>query len=574
MVSGMNDMNNLSPPLNIRTLAFTLCGGGVLAVFATIQKIVIGAPLVLHGYFVPIAFGSLAGFLLGLREQQIMQVSELLQLDLAGKLSDAQRLAHLGNWELELNTGDFWWSAELISILGTRNVDRQQTLDRYLDFVHPDDRPQVREKIEQAIREKIAISFEHRIVTGSDRSIRWVYERINSEPAGGNRARRLKGIVQDITEQKKASEELAARERRYRSLITTAPLGFWLVDTQGRICEVNEWYVKRSGYCHDELVGKNISDFDVRESMADVQQRINEIQRTGATTFESAHVAKDGEVWPVQVSSSFINLEGGRFFSFIIDISARKKAETDLVEAKKAAEHANEAKSEFLAAMSHDLRTPLNAIMGFSDLLREHKYGPLGSPKYDEYLTDIHNSGELLVSLINDVLDLSKIEAGKYQLEMSEVDVRAAIENCVSQNRYFAELSEKRLVADYPVELPEMFGDDTALKQVVNNLISNAVKFSRQEVRVSAELDSKGGIVIRVSDDGIGMAQKDIKIALLPFQQVSNDFSRKHQGTGLGLYLCANLMKLFGGKMIIDSEVDKGTTVSVSFPAERTRQPT
>jgi len=241
---------------------------------------------------------------------------------------------------------------------------------------------------------------------------------------------------------------------------------------------------------------------------------------------------------------------------------------------KTQAQQANRAKSEFLALMSHDLRTPLNAIMGFSDIMRTQAFGPLGDSRYEEYAADIHKSGSLLVSLINDILDLSKIEAGKYDLDDEEVVISALFHASMSQCSHMAKTSNVSLVDSLPADMPSLIGDERALIQILNNLISNAIKFSHQgdSVKISATISQSGCILISVSDTGIGMTKDAIKKVLAPFVQADKTQSRKYEGTGLGLHLSHSLMKLFSGDLMIKSEVDVGTTVTIGFPSERTIQ--
>jgi signal transduction histidine kinase len=258
-----------------------------------------------------------------------------------------------------------------------------------------------------------------------------------------------------------------------------------------------------------------------------------------------------------------------------LSIDKHRLAEENLFRAKQEAEEANQAKSEFLASMSHDLRTPLNAIMGFSDMMRQKAFGPLGNEHYEEYVEDIHNSGSLLVSLINDILDLSKIEAGKYELSDEPVSISAIVDVCIRQLTALASISNLTMSSDVPSDLPHIYGDERATIQVLSNLISNAIKFTPDGgmFAVRAYLNDSQGISITVKDTGIGMSPDGIIKALKPFEQADGTHSRRHEGTGLGLHLCTNLMKLFGGSLLIESEPGQGTTVTIHFPPERTILP-
>jgi len=246
--------------------------------------------------------------------------------------------------------------------------------------------------------------------------------------------------------------------------------------------------------------------------------------------------------------------------------------EENLIRAKADAEAANKAKTEFLAAMSHDLRTPLNAIMGFSDMMRQKAFGPLDNDHYEQYVDDIHRSGALLVSLINDVLDLSKIEAGKYELEEESINISELIDSSILQLSPLADISNLTLTNDVRPDMPHLEGDERALMQILNNLLSNSIKFSSKGgmVNVSALLREDNGITFSIKDTGIGMSEEGIIKALRPFEQADGTHSRRHEGTGLGLYLCVNFMMLFGGSLEIKSEVNNGTTVFLRFPPERT----
>jgi two-component system cell cycle sensor histidine kinase PleC len=253
--------------------------------------------------------------------------------------------------------------------------------------------------------------------------------------------------------------------------------------------------------------------------------------------------------------------------------TARRKREAE--EARHAAESANRSKSRFLAVMSHELRTPLNAIIGFSDLMQSQSLGPLQPVKYREYAEDIHVSGQNLLGVINDILDMAKIEDGKMVLFEEPIDLGEQIS---AATRFVAERARQSQVAldrDIAQGLPPLFADQRSVRHILLNLLANAVKFTPGggRVTVRAERTADRGLALAVADTGIGMSAEHIEIALTPFGQVANEYTRRHDGTGLGLPLVKSLAELHGAAFRIDSTLGIGTTVSIAFPAERVLEP-
>ena len=247
------------------------------------------------------------------------------------------------------------------------------------------------------------------------------------------------------------------------------------------------------------------------------------------------------------------------------------EAYEDSVAARLRAEAANRAKSQFLANMSHELRTPLNAIIGFADAMKSEVFGPLGSNRYQSYVDDIHYSGYHLLNIINDILDLSKAEAGKIFLEESNFQLPKVVDSAIRMVRERAVRQGAKVISDLPAWGPRLYGDERLVSQVVINLLSNAVKFTEKGGRVTLTLcnGADGRCGLRIEDTGIGIAANDLPAIRQPFIQVANAFSRKHDGTGLGLPLADQIMQLHGGTLDIESELGAGTSVTVWFPAER-----
>lgn len=255
----------------------------------------------------------------------------------------------------------------------------------------------------------------------------------------------------------------------------------------------------------------------------------------------------------------------------VLPLRALIAANSDIVAARDEATAANRSKSEFLANMSHELRTPLNAIIGFSEMIRGETFGPVGSPKYLEYVTDINKSGEHLLALINDILDLSKIEAGEVDIDNQTVDFFSVIEACLLLVKERAASAELTLTTEVSAGFPLLYADERRIKQILINLLANSIKFTPAggTVTIKAWFNQKDGFVFQVVDDGIGIAPEHIHLALGNFKQVDSDLNRKYQGTGLGLPLVKSLAELHGGTFELQSQVDVGTTATVRFPAYR-----
>jgi PAS domain S-box-containing protein len=265
--------------------------------------------------------------------------------------------------------------------------------------------------------------------------------------------------------------------------------------------------------------------------------------------------------------------DGGVLFTYT-DITDRKRVEVDLRRAKDEAELASRSKTEFLANMSHELRTPLNAIIGFSDILISQIFGPLSDGRYIDYARDIRDSGLHLLTLINDVLDIAKVEFGKVELLEETVDIVAVIESCLRLVRERAQTAGIQLAQTLPPGLPNLVGDSRRLKQILLNLLSNSVKFTASGgcVTVSARHDADG-FRLAVEDTGIGIAADDLETALRPFGQIDSRLARKYQGTGLGLPLARSMAELHGGRLELCSTPGEGTTATLWLPPSRVLDP-
>ncbi len=267
-----------------------------------------------------------------------------------------------------------------------------------------------------------------------------------------------------------------------------------------------------------------------------------------------------------------------RYASDFVRINEHSSAEESLRRGKEQAERAaekaeaaNRAKSEFLANMSHELRTPLNAIIGFSDIMKGEMLGPLENDTYKGYVGDINNSAGHLLDVINDILDLSKIEHGDIELNEEEVDVIKVVESCLTIIEERAKKGNLKISYDPPKSVPKLWGEARRVKQILINLLSNSVKFTPPggEVSVQVLIEKSGNLAITVFDTGIGIAAEDMEQIMTPFGQAHTGLNRRYEGTGLGLPLSKMFVEMHGGALIIESELDVGTAVCAVFPASR-----
>jgi len=251
------------------------------------------------------------------------------------------------------------------------------------------------------------------------------------------------------------------------------------------------------------------------------------------------------------------------------DMTTFKKAEGELVGAKRAAEEASAQKSDLLAKISHEIRTPLNAIIGFAEVMLEERFGPIGNERYKEYLRDVHASGSHVISLVNDLLDLAKIEAGRLELSFTGVNLNDLVSSCVTLLQPQAMRDRIVMRTSFASKLPPVVADERSMRQIVLNLVSNAIKFTDAggQVIVSTAMTDRGEVAFRVRDTGIGMTAEEVATALEPFRQIAT--SRRPGGTGLGLPLTKALVEANRGAFQISSHPNEGTLVEVIFPPTR-----
>jgi signal transduction histidine kinase len=365
-------------------------------------------------------------------------------------------------------------------------------------------------------------------------------------------------------------EHLTTTFRKWTARARTVKLSTWLTGLFV-IAFVLPWFVYGWMTLNERADVLRRLDHDVAALTATYgKSTANEVAAVASLTPERAL-----EDWRTHAKTGFVALVLRSLFVILVglflveQLRRRELAEAELVRAKEAAEAANRAKSAFLANMSHELRTPLNAILGFSEIIKSGHFGP-ASERYPVYAGDIFSSGKHLLALINDILNLSKLEAGQMALDETEIDVHTLIDASIKFVEMQARRAGVQLSIDVANDLPWLWGDERRLQQALINLLSNAVKFTPRggQIRICASVCGEG-MTLRVHDTGIGIAPQDIPKALAPFGQIDSALGRKYEGTGLGLPLAKQLAELHGGSLSIDSAVGFGTTVTIVLPPER-----
>ncbi len=387
-------------------------------------------------------------------------------------------------------------------------------------------------------------------------------------------------MLASLSRQQRAVSELRAREQQLadqsallQSTMENMGEGLSVFDREGRLIAWNGRFAQlmalpielKSASLYDVLLQQALrGDFGPVDPVPEARERAEQFYQDLPNVKE--RTTASGQVLQIRRRA----MPDGAVVSLYSDITERKASEEKMAQALAQAELANRAKSDFLANMSHELRTPLNAIIGFAEAVSSELLGPVYDKKQLEYIKDIHSSGLLLLSIINDVLDMSKIEAGKLELASERVAVQPLIRETVRMVSERAKNRKLNLVTTVPDGEISVWGDERAIKQILLNLLSNAVKFSNEGGRVDirASFDDAGDLVLDVEDYGIGMAAKEIDRALEPFGQAKPAVTKSHGGTGLGLPIAKGLAEAHGGKLVVESTPRRGTRVRIVLPQQ------
>ena len=380
-------------------------------------------------------------------------------------------------------------------------------------------------------------------------------------------------LFPDTTPRTTSNPELSSS---LSTLLDIATDGIVVIDRGARIVEANDGAARLFGYERDELTGRPFTDLFAPDSERAATASLERLTTSGnASPIDDGRDyigrRRHGGLLFLNMLLARIDQGGARFCAVFRDITRWKNAEKDLTAARQQAEKASSAKSEFLARISHEMRTPLNSIIGFSDVIIEERFGPIGNDRYRDYLKDIKASGSHLLSLLNDLLDLSKIEAGKMELSFERMNLNDLTQQSVAIMQAQANRARVIIRTALSMNVPGIIADPRSVRQIILNLLSNSIKFTNAggQVIVSTAATDRGDVMLRIRDTGIGMSEKDIETALQPFRQIATSTKADANGTGLGLPLTKALTEANRARFSIKSAVNSGTMVEIIFPAAR-----
>jgi len=518
------------------------------------------------------------------------------------RIDTALNRGRCGLWDWDLARGRIFWSSSMFDILGLEAKDDLLPFGEVSTLVHPDDIRlyELAAQLADAQSTSVDRDFRMRHAKGN-----WVWLRVRCELTrqADDPGVHLIGIAVDITEQKTLVEKTVAADIRLRDAIETIPEAFVLWDAENRIIMCNSNFQRLHNLADEAIVAGTAYEDVVaagRRPVLRTKLTADGNSEPGARTFEAQ--LEDGR-W-LHISER--RTKDGGYVSVGTDITALKRHEKKLIESerrlmatvsdlrtsqqalemqaqqladlaekygeeKTRAEEANQAKSSFLANMSHELRTPLNAIIGFSEIMESGMFGPLGSERYSEYCHDIRDSGRYLLDVINDILDMSKIEAGRMRLDLEDLDLEHILADAMRV--VSGRAAEKHLTVISDVASDICFtADRRAVKQIVLNILTNAVKFTPEngQIIVHGRI-SASSVMIAVEDTGIGIAKDALRKLGRPFEQVESQLTKSHQGSGLGLAIAKSLTELHQGSMRIRSTPGVGTVVLLRLPRDLER---
>ena len=485
----------------------------------------------------------------------------------------AQQVAHMGFLDFDLVSNTIEWSDEVYRLYRvnpeTDTTDPQFTAD----MVHPDDQPRARANLERATQGLGSEEIDHRVVR-PDGSVIWVHAQMELLRDADGAPARLLGTVVDVTALKHAEENM-------RCVLETAPDAMIVTNESGTITFVNDRLLVLFGYRRGELVGRPVEVL--------VPERHRGAHRGHRTSFYAAPTArlmgtgpvvelhavdKSGREFPVEIALTPLETTDGKLVSATVrDVRERRRLDAlrlrsrELEAQNTQIQEGSRLKGEFVAHMSHELRTPLNAILGFAQLMHEGKLGPVSAP-HKEYLGDIISSSRHLMELINDTLDLAKVESGKMEFRPQEVDLGALVSDVLEILRGLAAAKQIEVTSDVAEELCNIYLDPARIRQVLYNYLSNAIKFTARNgaVAVRVRPDTDGAFRVEVQDTGIGIADSDQPRVFDEFTQIDSGYAKEQPGSGLGLAVTKRMVEAQGGAVGVESVVGEGSTFWARLP--------
>ncbi|WP_421658757.1 response regulator [Leptothermofonsia sp. ETS-13] len=527
-------------------------------------------------------------------EATLRQQEELLRV--------ALNAAKMGAWDWNIVTGEEKWSEQVAAIFGVDSDSFVPNYEEFIKRVHPNDREKLEQAQAQTLKQGTEYNVEYRVIW-DDGSIHWVNSRGNVVRDADGNPILMSGITLDISDRKRAELALKQAEEKYRSIFENAADGIFQTTAEGRCISANPALARIYGYDSPEELIATLSNRIANQIYVDPERRaefIHLISEYGfINDFESQVYRRDGSIIWISENARAVRDDDGNLLYYegiVKDISDRKQAAEELFKAKEAAEAASRAKSQFLANMSHELRTPLNAIIGYSEMLQEDSLD-MGYEDIIPDLEKIHGAGKHLLGLINDILDISKIEAGKMDLYLERFSITDMIDEVRATIQPMVEKNGNILVIQNLIDQETMYADLTKVRQTLLNLLSNASKFTEngiitltiktkqepgaiekeeereKEPGVDSELKTQHSplpsfITFTVSDTGIGMTEDQLSRLFQAFTQADASTTRKYGGTGLGLVISRRFCQMMGGDISVESELGKGSTFTMQLPIQ------
>jgi PAS domain S-box-containing protein len=484
---------------------------------------------------------------------------------------------HEGIFDWNLVTGAYYLSPRYKEILGYSDDELSNAPESFFGHIHPEDSARMTETVDRYTQDLTKERFSDELrLKHRDGTYRWVVSRGRFVRNAKGEPVRIVGAIGDMTDRLESAAKLAASEKRLRDILNSLLgfVGFFTPD--GKLIDCNSTAIEDAGLQLEDLLGKPFWETPGWSYEPDEQLRVRDMMMRAAqgevVRFETRVRDRGQQNMVVDFTFRPLRDQQGTVCNIIchgVDITARKQAEAELLQAKEAAESSSRAKSEFLANMSHEIRTPMNGIIGLTEVVLDTKL----DTEQREYLTLVQSSAESLLTIINDILDVSKIEAGKLSLEMQDLDLRDMVLDALRGLKVSAESKGLRLVSEVDPAVPALVrGDSGRLRQILINLVGNAIKFTSQgEVSVAIERspDSADALHFSVRDTGIGIPAEKQAMIFEAFTQVDGSYTRRFGGTGLGLTIASRLVRMMHGRIWVESQEGQGSTFHFTARLER-----